>query len=183
MLEENRGKIENGETIADLLYRYMTNQWTDHKILSTTSVLHRTELISNPEILCVYAIETTGNCSGWKRQGRPLPVTIRIHFASHPILHPPSSNEGKTNSPEFPSRSTRTSFVREIADEFPLALPPPPLVYRSGPDSPTLATVIPRWTARAMHRRRRRSNHGSTRWIRMAQFPWSTDLPLLSMLN
>lgn len=26
MLEENRGKIENGETIADLLYRYMTNQ-------------------------------------------------------------------------------------------------------------------------------------------------------------
>lgn len=71
----------------------------------------------------------SGNCSASKRRGHPLPVTIRIHFATHPILHPPlreESAEGKTNSPEFPSRSTRTSFVREIADGFPLALPPPP---------------------------------------------------------
>lgn len=48
------------------------------------------------------AIETMGNCSGSKRQGRPLPVTIRIHFASHPILHPPSSSEGKNKFARIP---------------------------------------------------------------------------------
>lgn len=153
-----------------------TNQWTNHKILS--------RLIDNicfsvePELIrnlafsqeSLYAIETTGNCSGsGSGKATHSPVTIRIHFATHPILHPPSSKtkekQIRQNSRHVPQEDKfRTRNCRRIPIS-PARSTIPCLPIHGAWIRPTLASVIPR---NASDRRRRRSSHGSTRWIRMA---------------
>lgn len=150
-----------------------TNQWTNHKILSrlidNICFSVEPELIRNLAVPRIFVRDRNDGQLFRFGKATHSPVTIRIHFATHPILHPPSSKtkekQIRQNSRHVPQEDKfRTRNCRRIPIS-PARSTIPCLPIHGAWIRPTLASVIPR---NASDRRRRRSSHGSTRWIRMA---------------